>query len=68
MKRVWFGAMIDGVAVVNTYVPQGRAIDHVMYKYKLGWYARLKRHVRDGVCCGAEARLDRGYQYCGGAD
>jgi exodeoxyribonuclease-3 len=36
-------AMVDGVAVVNTYVPQGRAIDHVMYKYKLGWYARLKK-------------------------
>lgn len=36
-------AMVDGVAVVNTYVPQGRAIDHVMYKYKLGWYARLHR-------------------------
>ena len=36
-------AIIDGVAVVNTYVPQGRAIDHVMYKYKLGWYARLKK-------------------------
>jgi len=36
-------AVIDGVAVVNTYVPQGRAIDHVMYKYKLAWYARLKK-------------------------
>ncbi|WP_372807097.1 exodeoxyribonuclease III [Pontiella sp.] len=36
-------AMVDGVAVVNTYVPQGRAIDHVMYMYKLGWYARLKK-------------------------
>lgn len=36
-------AVVDGVSVVNTYVPQGRAIDHVMYKYKLGWYARLKR-------------------------
>jgi len=36
-------AVVDGVAVVNTYVPQGRAIDHVMYKYKLGWYRRLKK-------------------------
>ncbi len=34
--------IVDGVAVVNTYVPQGRAIDHVMYKYKLNWYKRLK--------------------------
>ena len=36
-------AVVDGVAVVNTYVPQGRAIDHVMYRYKLGWYARLRK-------------------------
>jgi exodeoxyribonuclease-3 len=36
-------AVVDGVSVVNTYVPQGRAIDHVMYKYKLSWYARLKK-------------------------
>ena len=36
-------AMVDGVAIVNPYVPQGRAIDHVMYRYKLGWYARLKK-------------------------
>lgn len=28
--------------VVNTYVPQGREIDHEMYAYKLKWFARLK--------------------------
>jgi exodeoxyribonuclease-3 len=36
-------ALVDGVHVVNTYVPQGRAIDHVMYQYKLSWYSRLKK-------------------------
>ena len=36
-------AVVDGVSIVNTYVPQGRAIDHVMYKYKLSWYARLRK-------------------------
>ncbi|MBN2683896.1 MAG: exodeoxyribonuclease III [Pontiellaceae bacterium] len=36
-------ARVNGVAVVNTYVPQGRAIDHVMYRYKLRWYQRLKK-------------------------
>jgi exodeoxyribonuclease-3 len=36
-------AVVDGVAVVNTYVPQGRAIDHVMYQYKLNWYVRLRK-------------------------
>ncbi len=29
--------------LVNTYVPQGRAIDHPMYAYKLEWFRRLKR-------------------------
>jgi exodeoxyribonuclease-3 len=24
-------------------VPQGRAIDHVMYHYKLNWYSRLRK-------------------------
>ena len=36
-------AVVDGVAVVNTYVPQGRSVDHAMYRYKLMWYARLRR-------------------------
>lgn len=36
-------AVVNGVSVVNTYVPQGRAIDHIMYQYKLNWYARLRK-------------------------
>lgn len=36
-------AVVDGVAIVNTYVPQGRAIDNAMYPYKLNWYARLRK-------------------------
>ncbi len=30
--------------VVNTYVPQGREIDHAMYQYKLEWLKRLKQY------------------------
>ncbi len=30
------------VRVVNTYVPQGRALDHAMFRYKLDWFARLR--------------------------
>ncbi|MGQ9662924.1 MAG: exodeoxyribonuclease III [Kiritimatiellia bacterium] len=30
--------------VVNTYVPQGRQIEHPMYHYKLEWFARLRRY------------------------
>ncbi len=35
-------ARIGQIVVVNTYVPQGRDIDHPMYKYKLEWFRRLK--------------------------
>jgi exodeoxyribonuclease III len=37
-------ATIGGVRIVNTYVPQGREIDHAMYKYKLEWFARLRAY------------------------
>ncbi|MCF7838569.1 MAG: exodeoxyribonuclease III [Candidatus Marinimicrobia bacterium] len=30
------------VTVLNTYVPQGRALDHEMYAYKLEWFRRLR--------------------------
>lgn len=35
-------ARIGSVSVVNTYVPQGRAIDHEMFRYKLDWFRRLR--------------------------
>lgn len=28
--------------VLNTYVPQGREIDHPIYQYKLSWFRRIK--------------------------
>jgi exodeoxyribonuclease-3 len=37
-------AKIGPVHIVNTYVPQGREIDHAMYKYKIEWFARLRRY------------------------
>jgi len=30
--------------IVNTYIPQGREIDHEMYAYKIEWFARLKTY------------------------
>lgn len=35
-------AHIDGMTVINTYVPQGRDVDHEMYQYKLAWFDRLR--------------------------
>ncbi len=34
-------AMIRGIALVNTYVPQGRSPDSPHFQYKLEWLARL---------------------------
>lgn len=33
---------VDGVWVLNTYVPQGRSIEHEMYQYKLAWLKRVR--------------------------
>ena len=35
-------AVIGGIAVVNTYVPQGRDVDSPHFQYKLEWLARLR--------------------------
>jgi exodeoxyribonuclease III len=32
--------------VINTYVPQGRDIEHAMFGYKQQWYQRLDAYVR----------------------
>ena len=37
-------ATINDVTFVNTYVPQGREIDHEMYQYKLDWFRRLRAY------------------------
>jgi exodeoxyribonuclease-3 len=35
-------ATVAGIAMVNTYVPQGRSIDSEHFQYKLEWLARLR--------------------------
>lgn len=35
-------AQVGPLHIVNTYVPQGREIDHAMYRYKLAWFERLR--------------------------
>lgn len=37
-------AKVGAVRIINTYVPQGREIDHEMYQYKLEWFRRLRKH------------------------
>ena len=38
-------AKFNNFNIVNTYIPQGRSIDHIMYKYKVSWYQRLKHFL-----------------------
>lgn len=38
-------AECGGVTVVSVYVPNGRALDHDHYKYKLRWMAQLRDHA-----------------------
>ena len=35
-------ATIQGIPIVNTYVPQGRSVDSEEFQYKLRWLARIK--------------------------
>lgn len=35
-------AVIRGIPVANTYVPQGRSVDSPHYQYKLEWFRRLR--------------------------
>lgn len=37
-------AVISGIPVVNTYVPQGRSPDSPHFLLKLGWFASLQAH------------------------
>ena len=38
-------ATCGGVRVSSVYVPNGRALDHDHYKYKLSWLDRLRQHL-----------------------
>lgn len=42
-------ATCDGIRVHSVYVPNGRAVGHEHYHYKLSWLGRLRRHL-DQTC------------------
>ena len=37
-------ATVEGIPIVNTYVPQGQSLDSPMFQYKLEWFARLRTY------------------------
>ena len=46
-------ATIDGVRVVNVYVPNGQELDAPAYEYKLAWLSRLKQELSPFASSGA---------------
>jgi exodeoxyribonuclease-3 len=44
-RLLW--ATCGGVRIASAYVPNGRSLDHDHYQYKLGWLAKLRRHLED---------------------
>jgi exodeoxyribonuclease-3 len=53
-RALW--ARFGDLLAVNTYVPQGRAIDHPMYPYKIDWFHRLLAEFRT-TCSPTDAVL-----------
>jgi len=54
-KRV-ISALLDGVRVLNLYVPNGSSLKSDKYPYKLSWLACLKRYL--------DAQAERGEPLC----
>ena len=51
--------VIEGISIVNTYVPQGFEIDSPKYAYKLAWFRRLRRYFEQHFS------PDQGVIWCG---
>lgn len=45
-QRRVLGALIDGVYVLNLYVPNGQSVESDKYRYKLDWLAKLVAWTR----------------------
>ena len=46
-QRRILASTIDGVRVVNLYIPNGNSVGSEKYEYKLGWLAALQRFLAD---------------------
>jgi exodeoxyribonuclease III len=40
--------VVDGIPIVNTYVPQGYSISSEKYAFKLAWFRRLRAYFEEG--------------------
>ena len=44
-QRRILAATIDGVRVIDLYVPNGQSVDSDKYQYKLGWLAKVRDYI-----------------------
>jgi len=47
LQRRILGSTIDGVRVINLYIPNGSEVGSDKYEYKLGWLASLRRFLQN---------------------
>ena len=50
--RRLIAATVGGVRLVNAYAPHGTALDSDQMKFKLNWFARLRKHFDDSFFTG----------------
>jgi exodeoxyribonuclease-3 len=48
-QRRFLAITVEGVRVINVYVPNGSEVGSDKYTYKLDWLARLADHLRDAI-------------------
>ena len=41
--------VVDGVSIINTYVPQGYSVTSEKYVYKLAWFRRLRAYFEEAL-------------------
>jgi exodeoxyribonuclease-3 len=51
------GATCDGIRMWSFYVPNGRAVDHPHYFYKLAWLERLRQAAGDWLADNPQAQI-----------
>jgi len=44
-QRRFLASTVDGVRIVNVYIPNGESVGSEKYQYKLGWLAMLKQYL-----------------------
>lgn len=52
-KRV-IGGIVGGFVILNLYVPNGSAVGHPKYDYKLRWFERLRRFLDERYDAGSK--------------